>query len=52
MKVGDKVADTTGTWTITKIWADGDVTLIDEKGYKIDVSAECFEHCYEWENKE
>ncbi len=52
MKVGDKVTDPTGSWTIVKIWDDGDVTLVSADGYKIDVSSECFEHHYRPENKE
>lgn len=52
MKVGDKVTDTVGVWSITKIWPDGDITLVDETGYKIDVSKECFEYYYRLETKE
>ena len=51
MKVGDKASDDAGTWTVVKIWLDGDVTLIDESGYMIDVSAECFEHYYHLESE-
>ena len=54
MRVGDKATDLTatdaGTWTIIKVWGDGDVSLMDVTGYKIDVPAECFEHCYRREN--
>lgn len=44
MKVGNKVTIGTEIWTITKIWPDGDVSLIDDGGYRIDVTMEYFEH--------
>lgn len=52
MKVGDKASDNVGTWTVIKIWDDGDVTLIDASGYRIDVSAECFEQYYRLESEQ
>ena len=52
MKVGDKVTDAEGSWSIIKIWDDGDITLVDADGYKIDVSAECFEYEFSLESKE
>lgn len=51
MKVGDKVNDSEGSWSIIKIWDDGDITLVDAGGYKIDVSAECFENEFTLENE-
>lgn len=51
MKVGDKVTDTTLTWTISKIWTNGDVTLTDDTGYQMDVSSECFLYYYKLQSK-
>ena len=49
--MADRVIDSDGvSWTVVKVWDDGDVTLMDMTGYKIDVSAECFEHYYRREN--
>ena len=56
MRVGDKATDLTetfpGTWTIIKVWDDGDVSLVDESGLRIDVASECFEHEWKLENEE
>lgn len=52
MKVGNKVTNGTEVWTITKIWPDGDVSLVDDIGYRIDVSMEYFEHHFKFENDE
>lgn len=49
----DRVIDSDGvSWVVVKVWDDGDVTLMDMAGYKIDVSAECFEHYYRRKNEE
>jgi len=49
----DRVIDSDGvSWVVVKVWDDGDVTLMDTSGYKIDVSVECFEHYYRRENEE
>ena len=52
MKPGDKVTDLTGSWIIVKVWDDGDVSLIDESGLRIDVSSECFEHEFKLEDRQ
>ena len=52
MKVGDKGIDHTESWTIIKIWDDGDITLMSTDGYKIDVASECFEHEFKLESEE
>ena len=55
MKVGDKATDLaedgTGIWTIVKIWEDGDISLVNEAGLRIDVASECFEHAFKLENE-
>jgi len=49
----DRVIESDGTsWTVVKVWDDGDVSLMNESGYRIDVSAECFEHYFRRENEE
>ena len=49
----NRVIDSDGiSWAVVKVWDDGDVTLVNESGYRIDVSAECFEHYFSQENEE
>ena len=49
MKPGDKATDHTGSWIIVKVWDNGDISLVDESGFRIDVTSECFEHEFKLE---
>jgi len=53
MKVGDKATELKWkiVWTIAKIWEDGDISLVNEAGFRIDVSSECFDHAFKLEGE-